>query len=95
MYTKEQAQEYREVFREWWGDASGFYDSKNAFNKWLKENTRSELKPCPFCGSEAEVVDRGLDRYCIECTGCSAALGEAWGTEESKSFLTKLWNRRA
>lgn len=54
-----------------------------------------ELKPCPFCGGEAEIVRYGTPRYstqyeCTEC-GCSLETGEtfnhgkAWNTRSDKS----------
>ena len=50
-----------------------------------------QLKPCPFCGGEAEVERRGTTRQsqiyvCQEC-GCRLETGETFGVEH--------WNRRA
>lgn len=42
-----------------------------------------ELKPCPFCGSEAEIdrVGNRLQSTIYVCTSCSCSLetGEEWG----------------
>jgi len=51
-----------------------------------------ELKPCPFCGGDAEVQRRGTNRVSmiIGCTDCSCTLetGETWIDENSQ------WNNR-
>ena len=41
-----------------------------------------ELKPCPFCGGEAEVKRMGTNRVsmiigCVECS-CELETGETW-----------------
>lgn len=51
-----------------------------------------ELKPCPFCGGEAEIGQRGDRRQstiyaCTEC-GCRLETGEEWG-------FGRNWNTRA
>lgn len=55
----------------------------------------SELKPCPFCGGEAEIMEYS-DRF--QC-GCKDEDCIAW-VEEMPVYLTrsgaiKDWNRRA
>ena len=54
------------------------------------------LKPCPFCGREAKVVDSydclmGLYFYFVECSECTATFLS--GTVE-KSDAVKQWNER-
>lgn len=49
-----------------------------------------ELKPCPFCGGEADmgkVID-GL--YIVNCTKCFASSA----TSKSKELVVRHWNRR-
>jgi len=50
----------------------------------------NELKPCPFCGSEAETFEASEDSFSILCTGC--------GVETPYlPYLTEAiaaWNRR-
>lgn len=57
----------------------------------------SELKPCPFCGGEAEVIKAHqiFERpYVVICknTKCRASLGEFSSTREE---AIEAWNRRA
>jgi len=63
----------------------------------------SELKPCPFCGAEAEIVRAG-DEYemvvAVNCTECSAHVRE---TDDSidrdfdrlEAQAVAAWNKRA
>jgi hypothetical protein len=51
----------------------------------------SELKPCPFCGSEAEFDRKGTSKVsciirCTDC-GCTLETGETWASGQS-------WNTR-
>jgi len=51
----------------------------------------NELKPCPFCGGEAEIVQYGTPRYStiIECQECGCKL------ENGETFNHgNAWNRR-
>lgn len=56
-----------------------------------------ELKPCPFCGSEVEIVkDKdwlGMEEFRIECPNqeCQWLVITAEGLSEG----VKAWNRRA
>jgi hypothetical protein len=55
-----------------------------------------ELKPCPFCGSEAEIWQDEDNWWCIGCSGsdrgCPVAFMNAWRTEAD---AIEAWNRRA
>ena len=53
--------------------------------------TDVELKPCPFCGSEAKVKFI-LGREAVVCQGCNA---EMFGTYSPIDVLVEMWNRRA
>lgn len=51
-----------------------------------------ELKPCPFCGSEAHlepISGDPDDLHAVCCCGCG---GYAWG--ETKEHAIRTWNRR-
>lgn len=51
------------------------------------------LKPCPFCGSEPQIM-KGLvaGLTMIVCTKCRATVSFAGGTQKE---TVKAWNRRA
>lgn len=61
-----------------------------------------ELKPCPFCGGEAEVIPHKffseklklwkVDSYGVECKNCHTSGYQFWGCEEQ---AVNAWNRRA
>ena len=60
-----------------------------------------ELRRCPFCGGEAEVVPHlyysiktereECDSFHVECKNCQSQGYAFWGTEEQ---AIKAWNRR-
>ena len=47
------------------------------------------LKPCPFCGGEAE-LSSGYDCYFVSCSLCKAQT--EWDMYKEKAI--ELWNRR-
>lgn len=55
-------------------------------------NGMTELKPCPFCGGEAE-LNLLLGNYCVTCKSCMGAIFPAAGMTEEEAI--ELWNRRA
>jgi len=48
----------------------------------------SELKPCPFCGFEVEIVPEG-DYHEITCDDCHISM---WHEKEEE--LANMWNKR-
>ena len=54
--------------------------------------TAEEINPCPFCNSEAKIIDLGNNRFHIRCTECPCTYGERWDAEESEEYLIKGWN---
>ncbi len=51
----------------------------------------NELKPCPFCGGEAELESFATDIYFVKCKMCGAIVkAKSWGKDE----IIKTWNRR-
>ena len=58
----------------------------------MKAETDSELKPCPFCGGQTEIVLES-DYFTVRCTNteCYSVIDD-WRTSEDEA--TKAWNRR-
>ena len=50
----------------------------------------TKLKPCPFCGGEAEVVDCGNEYFC-RCKKCAINQDHLYG---QRCDAVKAWNRR-
>lgn len=53
----------------------------------------SELLPCPFCASPAEMITTGYAKYFVTCTGesCHYDSNQNWFTEKAAA---EAWNRR-
>lgn len=54
----------------------------------------SELKPCPFCGGEAEICENLDDKnlICVVCRNCKSK--SSWHVKDNKSEAIKAWNTR-
>lgn len=53
-----------------------------------------KLKPCPFCGGEAEY---SIKKIKIECTKCNAEIRGVRAfrfVPNYQDYLSRLWNRR-
>lgn len=54
---------------------------------------KEKLKPCPFCGGEAEIIKAqflGGDNYACRCVDCVAQSAFCWTEEKAVAE----WNRR-
>ena len=60
----------------------------------------TELKPCPFCGGEAEVTVEIDDLRSVECTSCGALVDgiDEWNTRavdgenaELRELVADMW----
>lgn len=71
----------------------------------MSEETKIELKPCPFCGGEANLVclppkdQCSMSRYFVHCRKCySSQCHESWTNPASMwwgaDYAIKAWNRR-
>lgn len=60
------------------------------------EGAAGDLKPCPFCGGEAEIIhladDDNAGGSCVCCTKCQASGNVEFGRKEN---FVENWNRRA
>ena len=55
-----------------------------------------KLKPCPFCGGEAEIVKcDNLFSILYFYVGCKTCLARAKSCYESPEDAVRYWNRRA
>ena len=51
-----------------------------------------KLKPCPFCGSPAVMLDwAAVGEYWVACTGCEMRTSEHFDPNDA----VMVWNRRA
>jgi hypothetical protein len=56
-----------------------------------------ELKPCPFCGGEAEINKTGKNELTIRCKGCFINIEQKvlrFSLEWLKETMIKNWNKR-
>lgn len=56
-----------------------------------------ELKPCPFCGGDAEVrhsVTCGYDSYWVECKDFQNCRGSVSPVTDVESVAVEAWNTR-
>lgn len=53
--------------------------------------SETELKPCPFCGSDDVICDMFEDVYFVECWDCCAKVESCNGAEDA----IEGWNARA
>ena len=51
----------------------------------------AELKPCPFCGGDAEFVQYSPLQWSVECTSCKARVA----IKHSKYGAAVAWNKRS
>lgn len=51
-----------------------------------------ELKKCPFCGANAEMLNYSQKEWLVRCTVCDGMV-EKW--RETKQEAIEQWNNRA
>lgn len=52
---------------------------------------KEELKPCPFCGAKAQMLNYSKNEWLAECSVCSGMV-ERWRETEEEAI--EQWNRR-
>ena len=60
------------------------------------KRSEATLKPCPFCGGEAEAVHEINGFWTVECIKCGALVDgiEAWNTRvDDYNLAAKYWQR--
>lgn len=60
--------------------------------------TKEELRPCPFCGSDAVLQNPGpLDQWRVVCTNheCGARIYAQYANRNGRAMAMKMWNKRA
>lgn len=60
--------------------------------EWLQKEHEEELKPCPFCGGEAKIIDGGESTSFpyVYCTSCGTRSGYRLSEEDT----IMAWNKR-
>lgn len=56
----------------------------------IRKMSEIKLKPCPFCGSEPEIVDFGASVF-VRCNGCRI---RSRTMQASVDYAAKEWNQR-
>ena len=60
--------------------------------KYTAEQIRPELKPCPICGGEVEIVNLGTGYYNEYYIQCSSCLIQTAYREFGKNKAIEAWN---
>jgi Lar family restriction alleviation protein len=86
----ERRRAYNQYFEQCEKENSGIMDEF----VWIDIEYKEELKPCPFCGSEASLFSGTEDHYVLcRNTDCAAALVARSFSSEGEAI--SAWNRRA
>ena len=70
------------------------------YGKEKEENKLTELKPCPFCGGEAKIVEyyiKGVankKHYFVECKNCGVRRDNHHDGYRTRQDVINAWNRR-
>ena len=55
---------------------------------------KTELEPCPFCGTEAEFCSDGSDNWGVKCKDSWCIANDIEPCFASKELAIEAWNRR-
>ena len=97
-----------------WSTKKKFYQSIGMPAWWISQKRveykgnemTTELKPCPFCGGQAKIieheglVDNITDGYQVQCMTCfssnsGASCKAGFSKDKARYEAVKLWNNRA
>lgn len=53
-----------------------------------------ELKPCPFCGGDAELETNSYGRYYVECSNYYCKIRPSTFIDADKEKVIEDWNER-
>lgn len=70
-------------------------DCEECFARWLDEEHKEPLKPCPFCGGEnIKTLEGGCYPAFVQCAECNATVFANEDDDTIKNAIEK-WNRMA
>lgn len=74
-------------------------EQERAFNDWraknpFKANYDGELKPCPFCGGEAQMDRFENCAYVVRCKNLKCPAARTMNYNETMQKAAKRWNDR-
>ena len=81
-------------------EVCGFVQNQSRFanlNRCENYKPKTELKPCPFCGGDAELSHkRNLNTWIVECSNQDCPASYMIGADfETEAEAIEAWNRRA
>lgn len=59
-------------------------------NQFEPKPKKPELKPCPFCGKDAQMCHTGREHHHVQCVGCACHTM----SYETPIEAIEVWNRR-
>lgn len=64
----------------------------------MGKQTRTQLKPCPFCGSKADIFSwvnpEGVTKYFVECINHRCHVSPYTPMYSNKGVAVRVWNKR-
>jgi len=79
----------------WEAEQCQWCDERSTALADIRSERMSELKPCPFCGGEAEtarITTGGIDEITIGCANCRVT---CYSQESVEAEAIEAWNKRA
>lgn len=61
-----------------------------------KKNNPDDLKTCPFCGGDAEMIFMSkMNIYIIQCSSPKCRINPSTDPNQSRAVVIRAWNKRA